>query len=146
MTVFQLANPLQRAWLAALSLQTCEGFGTLEASFVVSERQGEMPAPKRERRERTDEWANIKQWALCPEQEQYEAIRPLVLFHETAGWSKRNGQDLAGRRPPAHCRSSRRDAHHVSREKLPRCATSSMGDAQILRTSNVSRPLASAPL
>jgi hypothetical protein len=36
-------------------------------------------------RERTDEWAKIKQWTLWPEQEWYEAIRPLVLFHETAG-------------------------------------------------------------
>jgi transposase len=44
-----------------------------------------MPGPKRNRRERTDEWANIKQWILWPEQELYEQIRPLVLFHETAG-------------------------------------------------------------
>lgn len=44
-----------------------------------------MPGPKRTRRERTDEWASIKQWTLWPEQELYEAIRPLVLFHETAG-------------------------------------------------------------
>lgn len=44
-----------------------------------------MPGPKRSRRERTDEWASIKQWALWPEQELYEQIRPLVLFHETAG-------------------------------------------------------------
>ncbi len=27
----------------------------------------------------------LKQWTLWPEQEWYEAIRPLVLFHETAG-------------------------------------------------------------
>jgi hypothetical protein len=27
----------------------------------------------------------LKQWTLWPEQELYEAIRPLVLFHETAG-------------------------------------------------------------
>jgi transposase len=44
-----------------------------------------MPGPKRNRRERTDEWAQIKQWTLWTEQELYEAIRPLVLFHETAG-------------------------------------------------------------
>jgi putative transposase len=44
-----------------------------------------MPGPKRNRRERTDEWANIKQWRLWPEQELYEQIRPVVLFHETAG-------------------------------------------------------------
>ncbi|GHO60897.1 hypothetical protein [Ktedonobacter robiniae] len=44
-----------------------------------------MPGPKRNRRERTDEWAQIKQWTLWPEQEWYEAIRPLILFHETAG-------------------------------------------------------------
>jgi transposase len=44
-----------------------------------------MPGPKRNRRERTDEWSQIKQWTLWPEQEWYEAIRPLVLFHETAG-------------------------------------------------------------
>lgn len=44
-----------------------------------------MPGPKRNRRERTDEWASIKQWSLWPEQELYEAIRPLVLFNEPAG-------------------------------------------------------------
>jgi len=44
-----------------------------------------MPGPKRNRRERTDEWASIKQWTIWPEQELYEAIRPLVLYHETAG-------------------------------------------------------------
>jgi len=44
-----------------------------------------MPRPKRSRRERTDEWASIKQWTLWPEQELYEQIRPLLLFGETAG-------------------------------------------------------------
>jgi transposase len=44
-----------------------------------------MSGPKRSRRERTDEWATIQQWMLWPEQELYEQIRPLVLFHETAG-------------------------------------------------------------
>jgi len=44
-----------------------------------------MPGPKRNRRERTDEWASIKQWTLWPKPELYEQIRPLVLFHETAG-------------------------------------------------------------
>jgi putative transposase len=44
-----------------------------------------MPGPKRSRHERTDEWASIQQWTLWPEQELYEQIRPLVLFHETAG-------------------------------------------------------------
>jgi len=44
-----------------------------------------MPGPKRSRRERTEEWATIQQWTLWPEQELYEQIRPIVLFHETAG-------------------------------------------------------------
>jgi len=44
-----------------------------------------MPGPKRIRRERTEEWASIKQWTLWPEQELYEQIRPLLLFGETAG-------------------------------------------------------------
>ena len=44
-----------------------------------------MPGPKRNRTERTEEWASIKQWTLWPEQELYEQIRPLILFHETAG-------------------------------------------------------------
>src|SRR5258708_2468185 len=44
-----------------------------------------MPGPKRSRRERTDEWASIKQWTLWPEQELYEQIRPLVLFDEIGG-------------------------------------------------------------
>lgn len=44
-----------------------------------------MPEPKRSRRERTQEWASIKQWTLWPEQELYEQIRPIILFGETAG-------------------------------------------------------------
>jgi putative transposase len=44
-----------------------------------------MPGPKRSRRERTDEWASIKQWTLWPEQELYEQIRPIILFGETPG-------------------------------------------------------------
>jgi len=44
-----------------------------------------MPPPKRNRRERTQEWVSIQQWTLWPEQELYEQIRPIVLFHETAG-------------------------------------------------------------
>src|SRR6266851_1595726 len=44
-----------------------------------------MPGPKRVRRERTDEWASIQQRTLWPEQELYEQIRPIVLYHETAG-------------------------------------------------------------
>lgn len=44
-----------------------------------------MPGPKRARRERTDEWAQIRQWTLWLEQDLYEAIRPLVLYHETPG-------------------------------------------------------------
>jgi transposase len=67
------------------SLQMARMSGTLERSIVIEERQEWMPAPKRNRRERTDEWASIKQWTLWPEQELYEQIRPLILFHETAG-------------------------------------------------------------
>src|ERR1700730_297730 len=44
-----------------------------------------MPSPKRPRRERTDKWQDIQQWTLWPEQTLYEEIRPLILFHETAG-------------------------------------------------------------
>jgi transposase len=44
-----------------------------------------MPGPKRARRERTEEWASIKQWTLWPEQELYEQIRPIILFGQTAG-------------------------------------------------------------
>ena len=44
-----------------------------------------MPGPKRVRREHTDEWASIKQWMLWPEQELYEAIRPIILYGQTAG-------------------------------------------------------------
>src|SRR5439155_20350227 len=44
-----------------------------------------MPGPKRSRRERTDEWASIKQWTLWPEQELYEQIRPIVLYGQTPG-------------------------------------------------------------
>ncbi len=57
-----------------------EKSGTLGGSIVVSERQGKMPGPKRERRKRTEEWASIKQWTLWPEQELYEQIRPLTFL------------------------------------------------------------------
>jgi transposase len=66
-------------------LQIFGELGTLEAVVVVSGGKEEMPPPKRPRRERTDEWAPIKQWTLWPEQELYEQIRPVVLFGETAG-------------------------------------------------------------
>ncbi len=44
-----------------------------------------MPGPKRESRERTDEWASVKQWTLWEEQELYEQIRPIILFGQTPG-------------------------------------------------------------
>jgi hypothetical protein len=59
-----------------------------------------MPSPKRNRRERTDEWAKIQQWTLWPEQGLYEQIRPLVLFHETAG-ERAKEIDLPSERCPA---------------------------------------------
>jgi hypothetical protein len=40
-----------------------------------------MSGPKRARRERTDEWANIKQWSLWPEQELYGMQRCAVSVH-----------------------------------------------------------------
>lgn len=43
-----------------------------------------MPARKRQRREPTHDWQKIEQLVLWPEQEQYERIRPLILFGETA--------------------------------------------------------------
>jgi transposase len=63
-----------------------------------------MPAPKRPRRERTYDWQGIKQYTLWPEQEQYERLRPIVLFGETAaeraketGASERTLHDQAKR-------------------------------------------------
>src|SRR5947209_7284922 len=43
-----------------------------------------MPAHKRPRRERTDDWQKIQQYTLWPEQKVYELLRPVVLFNETA--------------------------------------------------------------
>jgi transposase len=43
-----------------------------------------MPARKRPRREPTHEWQEIQQLILWPEQEQYEKLRSIVLFGETA--------------------------------------------------------------
>lgn len=43
-----------------------------------------MPARKRQRRELTHDWQQIKQYTLWPEQEQYERLRPIVLFGQTA--------------------------------------------------------------
>ncbi len=43
-----------------------------------------MPTRKRKRRERTHDWQEIVQYTLWPEQEAYEKIRPVVLFHESA--------------------------------------------------------------
>jgi putative transposase len=41
-----------------------------------------MPANKRPRRERTDDWRQIQQYSLWPEQKVYELLRPVVLFNE----------------------------------------------------------------
>jgi Integrase core domain. len=41
-----------------------------------------MPANKRPRRERTDDWQKIQQYTLWPEQKAYELLRPVVLFNE----------------------------------------------------------------
>jgi transposase len=43
-----------------------------------------MPAKKRPRRERTDDWQKIQQYTLWPEQKIYELLRPVVLFNESA--------------------------------------------------------------
>jgi len=43
-----------------------------------------MPVRKRKRRVHTHDWQEIQQQTLWPEQEQYEKIRPIVLFGETA--------------------------------------------------------------
>lgn len=42
-----------------------------------------MPANKRPRRERTDDWQKIQQYTLWPEQEAYELLRPVLLFNES---------------------------------------------------------------
>jgi len=42
-----------------------------------------MPANKRPRRERTDDWQKIQQYTLWPEQKAYELLRPVVLFNES---------------------------------------------------------------
>ena len=44
-----------------------------------------MPAPKRTRREPTDNWEQLRLFATWPEQETYELLRPIVLFGQTAG-------------------------------------------------------------
>ncbi len=63
-----------------------------------------MPKRKRLRRERAHDWQEIKQYTLWPEQEQYERLRPVILFGETAaehtkeiGASERTLHDQAGR-------------------------------------------------
>lgn len=43
-----------------------------------------MPARKRKLREPTNDWQEIQQYTLWPEQEQYERLRPIVLFGQTA--------------------------------------------------------------
>jgi putative transposase len=43
-----------------------------------------MPAKKRPRRERTDDWQKIQHYTLWPEQKVYELLRPVVLFNESA--------------------------------------------------------------
>ena len=39
-----------------------------------------MPKAKRERRERSDNYALLLQWCRTPEQRLYEGIRPITLF------------------------------------------------------------------
>ncbi len=63
-----------------------------------------MSVRKRQRRERTHDWQEIKQQTLWEEQEQYERLRPIVLFGETAaerakeiGASERTLHDQAKR-------------------------------------------------
>ncbi len=41
-----------------------------------------MPRNKRPRRERTEDWQQIQQYTLWPEQKVYELLRPVVLFNE----------------------------------------------------------------
>jgi transposase len=41
-----------------------------------------MPANKRPRRERTEDWQKIQHYTLWPEQKVYELLRPVVLFNE----------------------------------------------------------------
>ena len=41
-----------------------------------------MPRKKRPRRERTEDWQQIQQYTLWPEQKVYELLRPVVLFNE----------------------------------------------------------------
>ena len=43
-----------------------------------------MPKKKRQRIAHTEEWGVIQRRTLWPEQEQYELIRPIVLFGDTA--------------------------------------------------------------
>lgn len=43
-----------------------------------------VPRVKRERRERTHNWQQIRQLTLFEEQKLYEKIRPVVLFGETS--------------------------------------------------------------
>ncbi len=42
-----------------------------------------MPKIKRPRREHTENWHQIKQYTLWPEQEVYELLRPVLLFGDT---------------------------------------------------------------
>lgn len=42
-----------------------------------------MPKIKRPRREHTEDWHQIKQYTLWPEQEVYELLRPVLLFGDT---------------------------------------------------------------
>lgn len=44
-----------------------------------------MPKPKRERRERTDNWELIQQWCRVPEQRLYESIRPITHDAHSTG-------------------------------------------------------------
>lgn len=43
-----------------------------------------MPRRRRKRREPTHNWQEIQQQSLWPEQEQYEQLRPMLLFGETS--------------------------------------------------------------
>jgi hypothetical protein len=64
-------------------LQTGKQRATLAAEFLRKE-VSPVPRRRRERRARTHDWQAIQQQTLWPEQEQYERLRPIVLFGETA--------------------------------------------------------------
>lgn len=81
------AGMLQCATWPAATATACHHDSSLFAPSRVTQPErvdGRMPRIKRQARSPTDEWAQLRLFVRSPEQELYEALRPIVLLGRTS--------------------------------------------------------------